>query len=206
MLAFIKHNDCRHIARYALKLFLYMAGGVDRLQLVHARRLNACPCVLRRRHVAAGRCAAHLPRHFPDVVAAGVGRCPRAFPDFIPHCIEYALLAFFFIQMFPAPSRLADPGRRLAAAGPAGPARRMAPAGGPGQGVFAARSALGYAGQRGRHGCLPGDCPERDRMSVIRECCECTLTRKKKKASFSSESRITESRITNHELRIRICT
>jgi len=28
MLAFIKHNDGRHIFRYALKLFLYMAGGV----------------------------------------------------------------------------------------------------------------------------------------------------------------------------------
>jgi len=27
-LAFIKHNDYRHIMRYALKLFLYMAGGV----------------------------------------------------------------------------------------------------------------------------------------------------------------------------------
>jgi hypothetical protein len=28
VLAFIKHNDLRPIARYALKLFLYMAGGV----------------------------------------------------------------------------------------------------------------------------------------------------------------------------------
>lgn len=28
LLAFIKHNDYRHIMRYALKLFLYMAGGV----------------------------------------------------------------------------------------------------------------------------------------------------------------------------------
>jgi len=28
MLAFIKHSDGRHIFRYALKLFLYMAGGV----------------------------------------------------------------------------------------------------------------------------------------------------------------------------------
>jgi hypothetical protein len=28
LLAFIKHNDYRHITRYALKLFLYMAGGV----------------------------------------------------------------------------------------------------------------------------------------------------------------------------------
>jgi hypothetical protein len=28
MLALIKHNDSRQIARYALKLFLYMAGGV----------------------------------------------------------------------------------------------------------------------------------------------------------------------------------
>lgn len=28
MLAFIKHDDFRHISRYALKLFLYMAGGV----------------------------------------------------------------------------------------------------------------------------------------------------------------------------------
>ena len=28
VLAFIKYNDSRRIARYALKLFLYMAGGV----------------------------------------------------------------------------------------------------------------------------------------------------------------------------------
>jgi hypothetical protein len=28
LLAFIKHNDYPHITRYALKLFLYMAGGV----------------------------------------------------------------------------------------------------------------------------------------------------------------------------------
>jgi len=28
LLAFIKHNDYRQITRYALKLFLYMAGGV----------------------------------------------------------------------------------------------------------------------------------------------------------------------------------
>ena len=28
LLAFIKYNDSRHILRYALKLFLYMAGGV----------------------------------------------------------------------------------------------------------------------------------------------------------------------------------
>jgi hypothetical protein len=28
MLAFIKHNDYRHIGFYALKNFLYMAGGV----------------------------------------------------------------------------------------------------------------------------------------------------------------------------------
>jgi len=28
MLAFIKYSDGRHIFRYALKLFLYMAGGV----------------------------------------------------------------------------------------------------------------------------------------------------------------------------------
>jgi len=28
MLAFIKHNDYRHITRYALKIFLIMAGGV----------------------------------------------------------------------------------------------------------------------------------------------------------------------------------
>lgn len=28
LLAFIKYNDYRHISRYALKLFLYMAGGV----------------------------------------------------------------------------------------------------------------------------------------------------------------------------------
>jgi hypothetical protein len=28
MLAFIKYNDNRSIFRYALKLFLYMAGGV----------------------------------------------------------------------------------------------------------------------------------------------------------------------------------
>jgi hypothetical protein len=28
LLAFIKHNDARPIARYALKLFLFMAGGV----------------------------------------------------------------------------------------------------------------------------------------------------------------------------------
>ena len=28
LLAFIKYNDYRHITCYALKLFLYMAGGV----------------------------------------------------------------------------------------------------------------------------------------------------------------------------------
>jgi hypothetical protein len=28
ILAFIKHDDPRRISRYALKLFLYMAGGV----------------------------------------------------------------------------------------------------------------------------------------------------------------------------------
>jgi hypothetical protein len=28
MLAFIKHSDKRQVLRYALKLFLYMAGGV----------------------------------------------------------------------------------------------------------------------------------------------------------------------------------
>jgi hypothetical protein len=28
LLAFIKYSDGRHIFRYALKLFLYMAGGV----------------------------------------------------------------------------------------------------------------------------------------------------------------------------------
>jgi hypothetical protein len=28
LLAFIKYNDSRHILRYALKLFLFMAGGV----------------------------------------------------------------------------------------------------------------------------------------------------------------------------------
>jgi len=28
MLAFIKHNETRRIGLYALKLFLYMAGGV----------------------------------------------------------------------------------------------------------------------------------------------------------------------------------
>jgi uncharacterized membrane protein len=28
LLAFIKYNDGRHIFRYALKLFLFMAGGV----------------------------------------------------------------------------------------------------------------------------------------------------------------------------------
>jgi uncharacterized membrane protein len=28
VLAFIKYSDGRHIFRYALKLFLYMAGGV----------------------------------------------------------------------------------------------------------------------------------------------------------------------------------
>lgn len=28
ILAFIRHNDLRQIRRYALKLFLYMAGGV----------------------------------------------------------------------------------------------------------------------------------------------------------------------------------
>jgi hypothetical protein len=28
LLAFIKHNEYRRISRYALKLFLYMAGGV----------------------------------------------------------------------------------------------------------------------------------------------------------------------------------
>jgi hypothetical protein len=28
LLAFIKHDDYRHITRYALKLFIYMAGGV----------------------------------------------------------------------------------------------------------------------------------------------------------------------------------
>ncbi len=28
LLAFIKYNDGRSISRYALKLFLYMAGGV----------------------------------------------------------------------------------------------------------------------------------------------------------------------------------
>jgi hypothetical protein len=28
VLAFIKHSDGRHVFRYALKLFLYMAGGV----------------------------------------------------------------------------------------------------------------------------------------------------------------------------------
>ena len=28
LLAFIKHNDYSHITRYALKLFLYMAGGI----------------------------------------------------------------------------------------------------------------------------------------------------------------------------------
>jgi len=28
MLAFIKHNEYRLITRYALKLFLYMVGGV----------------------------------------------------------------------------------------------------------------------------------------------------------------------------------
>ncbi|MCX6558581.1 MAG: hypothetical protein NTW95_14315 [Candidatus Aminicenantes bacterium] len=28
VLAFIKHNDSRRIGTYALKLFLYMAGGV----------------------------------------------------------------------------------------------------------------------------------------------------------------------------------
>lgn len=33
------------------------------------------------------------------------GSLPSGIPDFIPHGIEYALLAFFFIQMFPAPSR-----------------------------------------------------------------------------------------------------
>jgi hypothetical protein len=28
VLAFIKHNEAKPIARYALKLFLYMVGGV----------------------------------------------------------------------------------------------------------------------------------------------------------------------------------
>ena len=28
LLAFIKYNDGRHIFRYGLKLFIYMAGGV----------------------------------------------------------------------------------------------------------------------------------------------------------------------------------
>jgi hypothetical protein len=28
MLAFIRHSDLRHVRNYALKLFLYMAGGV----------------------------------------------------------------------------------------------------------------------------------------------------------------------------------
>jgi hypothetical protein len=28
LLAFIKHNDYPHIARYALKMFLYLVGGV----------------------------------------------------------------------------------------------------------------------------------------------------------------------------------
>ena len=28
MLAFIRHGDLRHVRNYALKLFLYMAGGV----------------------------------------------------------------------------------------------------------------------------------------------------------------------------------
>ena len=28
LLAFIKHDNYRHITRYALKLFLYMVGGV----------------------------------------------------------------------------------------------------------------------------------------------------------------------------------
>ncbi len=33
------------------------------------------------------------------------GSLPSGIPDFIPHAIEYALLAFFFIQVFPAPGR-----------------------------------------------------------------------------------------------------
>lgn len=28
VLAFIRHSDLRHVWRYALKVFLYMAGGV----------------------------------------------------------------------------------------------------------------------------------------------------------------------------------
>ena len=28
MLAFIRHSDLRHVRHYALKLFLYMVGGV----------------------------------------------------------------------------------------------------------------------------------------------------------------------------------
>lgn len=28
MLAFIRHSDLRHVRNYALKLFLYLAGGV----------------------------------------------------------------------------------------------------------------------------------------------------------------------------------
>ena len=33
------------------------------------------------------------------------GSLPSGIPDFIPHGSEYALLAFFFIQVFPAPRR-----------------------------------------------------------------------------------------------------
>lgn len=35
------------------------------------------------------------------------GSLPSGIPDFIPHAGEFALLAFFFIQIFAAPRRLA---------------------------------------------------------------------------------------------------
>ncbi len=34
------------------------------------------------------------------------GSLPSGIPDFIPHAFEFALLAFFFIQIFAAPRRL----------------------------------------------------------------------------------------------------
>ena len=33
------------------------------------------------------------------------GSLPSGIPDVIPHVSEYALLAFFFVQIFPAPGR-----------------------------------------------------------------------------------------------------
>ena len=73
---------------------------------------------------------------------------PSGIPDFIPHFCEYALLAFFFIQVFAAPRRWPTLAVALLLLALLGLLDEWHQLSAPGTGFFTAGSALRHAGQR----------------------------------------------------------